>query len=247
MPRSWLSRRTSSHTAARLDGSSPVVGSSRNSTSGSCTSASGEVETPLHPAGVGADRAGRSRRRCRPEPAARQLAGGARSTLSPYRRPCRSSSSRPVCFGSSAASCSATPIRSRTISALSRDVETGNRRRARGRQQQRRQHANRCALAGTVGPEEAVDLTLGDFEIDAVDRHRLAEPASEVVCLQRGDHCVEASCYGVRAEGPRSAPRGCVPADEWRPAARASSSDVRRVARRSHVAEHWPRVDRIPS
>ena len=46
-------------------------------------------------------------------------------------------------------------------------VEAGDGRRARRRQQQRRQHPHCGALPGTVGPEEAVDLAFGNIEIDS--------------------------------------------------------------------------------
>ena len=110
---SRLSRRTSCHIRARLTGSRPVVGSSKNSTCGPCTNAAARS----------------SRRRIPPEylPIGRVIAApistscarsATRRSMSlrdrPYNRPCNRSNSSPVCFGSNAASCSATPIRSRT-------------------------------------------------------------------------------------------------------------------------------------
>ena len=64
MPSCSLSRRTSSHTWARLTGSSPVVGSSRNSTSGLCTRAAARSSRRFMP--PSRCRSGRRwRRRCR--------------------------------------------------------------------------------------------------------------------------------------------------------------------------------------
>ena len=50
------SRPISAHSADRASGSSPVVGSSRKSTAGRCTSPSGDIEPALHAAGVGLHR-----------------------------------------------------------------------------------------------------------------------------------------------------------------------------------------------
>ena len=116
VPRSSLSERTSCHNAMRLMGSRPVVGSSRNNTCGECTS----------------ERARSRRRRIPPEyPPTRRSPAAVRPTRSrssPLRRrastrpmPCRvacsRSSSFPVMSGSMAASCNATPIERRTMSA----------------------------------------------------------------------------------------------------------------------------------
>ena len=55
MPSSRASRSISAHICARASGSSPVVGSSRNSTCGRWMQPHGDVEPPLHAAGVGLD------------------------------------------------------------------------------------------------------------------------------------------------------------------------------------------------
>ena len=55
MPSSTLSRRTSSHTAARLTGSRPVVGSSRNRICGVVDERRGQVEPAPHAARIRAD------------------------------------------------------------------------------------------------------------------------------------------------------------------------------------------------
>ena len=54
---SRTSSRITSHSASRLRGSRPVVGSSRNSTCGSADQAGAQVEPAPHAAGVGLDRA----------------------------------------------------------------------------------------------------------------------------------------------------------------------------------------------
>jgi hypothetical protein len=67
---------------------------------------------------------------------------------------------------------------------LSDDVVAGDGRRPRGRGEQRGEHVNGGRLAGAVRPQEAVDLTRGDGEVDPVDRPRaLAELANEAVRL----------------------------------------------------------------
>ena len=106
---------TSSQIVRRLTGSSPVVGSSRNSTRGSWTSADGEVEPPPHAARVGphlavggVDEVDALQQRLAPS-------DGPPRRLSPCSVAWRRISSRPVISGSSAASCSATPIARRTL------------------------------------------------------------------------------------------------------------------------------------
>ena len=115
MPKSSLRRRTSSQIAARLAGSSPVVGSSRNRMRGSCTSA----------------RARSSRRLMPPEYAPARFLGStsSRPTVTskrsavlrassrgvPNSSVCSMSSSRDVISGSRPTSCKATPIASRTL------------------------------------------------------------------------------------------------------------------------------------
>ncbi len=51
--------------------------------------------------------------------------------------------------------------------------------------QQRREHPDRGRLARAVGPEHAIDRALGDRQIDAVDRARLAEALREAGGLDR--------------------------------------------------------------
>ena len=70
------------------------------------------------------------------------------------------------------------------LRALAHDVEAADARAAAGRRQQRREHQHRRRLARAVGPEEAVDLTGRDGQVDAVDRARsLAELAHELLDL----------------------------------------------------------------
>ena len=54
------------------------------------------------------------------------------------------------------------------VRALGDDVVARHPGRARSGRQKRRQHVNRRRLAGAVRPEEAVDLSRGDAEIDSV-------------------------------------------------------------------------------
>ena len=73
-----------------------------------------------------------------------------------------------------------TPIDRRTPSACVDDVEAVDERRARGRRQQRRQHADERRLAGAVRAEQAEDLALFDGEADAVDGGEVAEPLDDL-------------------------------------------------------------------
>jgi hypothetical protein len=56
------------------------------------------------------------------------------------------------------------------LRALGRDVEAGHRGAPGRRWQQRGEHVDRRRLAGSVGAEEAVDLTALHVKLDAVDR-----------------------------------------------------------------------------
>ena len=114
-PACAFSWRTSSHTRVRLTGSRPVVGSSRNSTSGLCTRAAARSRRRFMPPEYVAIR----RSRASPSsmsPARSRTRRSASPRSSPNRRAWSRSSSRPLCWSSSAASCSATPMRSRTAS-----------------------------------------------------------------------------------------------------------------------------------
>ncbi len=113
-PSSCASRPTSFHSALRLCGSSPVVGSSRKRIRGSCTSASARSRRRFIPPEY--VRILRSPASVRPTRSRRFWERSAR-----WRRPmawsaiCRFRCSRPVRSGSSAASWSAAPITRRTL------------------------------------------------------------------------------------------------------------------------------------
>ena len=86
---------------------------------------------------------------------------------------------------------------------LGDDVVTGHPRGPAGRPQQRGQHPDRGRLAGAVGTEEGVDLTLGDLQVDARDReHLFGEGPLQVVDLD-GGHGVAVYVRWVRIPGPR--------------------------------------------
>ena len=161
-------RRTSSHSVRREVGSRPVVGSSRNRTSGSWMSAIARSRRRRMPPEYVPTR--RSAAWLRPT---RSMSSAPRARTARGAMPCRvacsSISSLPVMSGSSAASCSATPIRRRTSRGLRGDVEAGDAGVAAGRAQQRDEHPHRRRLAGAVGAEESVDLAGRDREVDAVD------------------------------------------------------------------------------
>ena len=59
------------------------------------------------------------------------------------------------------------------------DVVARDPRLARGRAQQRDEDADRRGLARAVGPEKAVDLALGDVEIEPVDGADVALEAAD--------------------------------------------------------------------
>ena len=159
----------------------------------------GEVEPAPHPARVGADPpVGRAR----PGPTRSSSASACGSPSprgSPWRVAWRRISSRPVISGSSAASCSATPIELADVARLADDVVAGDAGAAAGRAQQRRQHPHRGRLAGPVRAEEGVDLALGDLQVNAVDgldtAVELPLQARTSIAATRGD-CTEA-CPGL--------------------------------------------------
>ena len=67
------------------------------------------------------------------------------------------------------------------------DVVPGHARGSLGRREERRQHVHRGRLPRAVGPEEAVDLTGLDHEVDSVDRPRpLPVLHDEPLGLDRG-------------------------------------------------------------
>jgi hypothetical protein len=68
-----------------------------------------------------------------------------------------------------AASCKATPDRAADGVGVLDDVVPGHARRAGRRSQQRREDPDEGRLARAVGPQEAVDLPVEDFEVQAVD------------------------------------------------------------------------------
>ena len=109
-PSSRASRATSSQSAVRLCGSSPVVGSSRKIMPRPVDEREREVETPLHPARVAAHLAVGRLSPGRRGRAARRSAACARPAGSPCSIVCSRRWSRPVSIGSSAASWSAAPI-----------------------------------------------------------------------------------------------------------------------------------------
>ena len=92
----------------------------------------------------------------------------------------QASSSRPVCFGSSAASCRATPMRRRTSSGCVATSKPATVAAPAGRCEQRAEHPHGRGLAGAVRAEEAVDLAAFDVEVDAVDGLDVAEAARQI-------------------------------------------------------------------
>ena len=125
-------------------------------------------------------RSGRRARAVRSPRAARS------ARLNPCRPPCSSMCSRPLRKLSSAASCSAAPMRAAHLGALRADIEPGHGRAARGGREQRREHQDGRRLSRAVGTEEAVDLARRDVQVDAVNRPDPAlELADEALGLDR--------------------------------------------------------------
>jgi len=60
-----------------------------------------------------------------------------------------------------------------------------------------RQHLDEGRFAGAVLPEQAVDLTLADFERDMVERLLAAEGLAEVSEMQRERLCRQCSFHSV--------------------------------------------------
>ena len=74
------------------------------------------------------------------------------------------------------------------VGALGDDVVTRDPRATTGRAQQRGQHPDGGRLAGAVGTEERVDLSLGDFDVDPGHGQDLVgECPLQVDCLD-GEH-----------------------------------------------------------
>ena len=147
-----------------------------------------EVEAPLHAARVARDLA--VGRVDEPDAVSSSSARGPRSSFGTLCSvACRRRWSRAVSSGSSAASCSATPISAADLRPVLDDVVAADERRARGRRQERRQDVDGRRLAGPVRAEEAVDLAGRDGEVDPVDRARallvLADEPSDLDSIWR--------------------------------------------------------------
>ena len=183
MPRCSLSRRTSSHTAARLDRIETRCRLVEEQHLRLVHERGGEVETTLHPAGVRADPAidrladvdqhqqfgDPLRRRSADEPVepALQVEQFATGLLGIERRLLQGDTD------AQADHVGPSPTSKPATVAVPR------------RQQQRRQHAHGGALPGAVRAEEAIDLASGNVEIDAVDGDGFAESTGERSGLQR--------------------------------------------------------------
>ena len=174
--------------AARLTGSSPVVGSSRNSDLGVVHERGGEVEPTLHATRVRADLAVE---RVADVDQARELLDplvglGARQAVEPpletQQLRCRSASGRAP-RPAARRRCAAAPSPARSPTS-----NPATDRAPAGRREQRAQHADGGGLAGAVRPEEAVDLPGWDLEVEAVDGIDAVERALQLSCRDRGCH-----------------------------------------------------------
>ena len=154
---SATSARTAAHTSLRPRGSSPVVGSSRNSTGGDEDQAGGQVQPPPHPARVLRHRLARPRPPGRSAPAARPPARAQPPTRRWNSRPKSTRFWRPLSTSSTAAFCPTSPIRRRTPAGSRATSTPGDLRAARVRPQQRGEDPHRRGLARAVGPQQPAD------------------------------------------------------------------------------------------
>ncbi len=168
-PASRRSSVTSSQSAVRLCGSRPVVGSSRNRISRRVHERQGEVEAPLHAAGVAGDLpVGRVRQADPVE----QLLGpcralGLRHSLEGRLQPEVVASGEQRVEGGLLER----DADQRThLRPLADDVVAADAGGSGGRRQERRQDVDGGGLPGAVRPQEPVDLARRDGEVDPVHR-----------------------------------------------------------------------------
>ena len=170
-PSSRASRATSAHRSARLEGSRPVVGSSRNSTRGRVHERQRQIEPALHAARVAADLA-----------VGRVGQPDALDQLVAARAPLRLRHALQRRLQPHVIAARQQRVQRRLLQrgadrrphrgALADDVVTRHARRARGGRQQRGEHQHRRRLPGAVRPQEAVDLAGRDLQVDPVDGPR---------------------------------------------------------------------------
>ena len=170
-PRSPTSSPTTSQTACRLRGSRPVVGSSRNSTSGRATRLMARsTRRRMPPENVFTRRRASAVRSNRSSSSAVRRRRSAR----PRRRsrPSAAGSPRPVSWSSTAANCPVRLMR-RAHRRRARRPRRGRRPgRAAVRRLQRGEDPHGRRLAGAVRPEQREHRAAGDGQVDARE-HRL--------------------------------------------------------------------------
>ena len=186
IPSSWASLATSSHSAARLWGSRPVVGSSRNRIRGSCTSAMARSNRRFIPPEYPPTR----RSAASVEAHALEQRLGALPAL-PGRDPLEGRLQHQVLAAGEdhvqRGLLERGADRCADLRALAHDVESAHGCVPAGRRQQRREHQHGGRLAGAVRSQEAVDLAGLHGQVDPVDRPRpLAELADELLYLDGG-------------------------------------------------------------
>ncbi len=208
-PSSRASRATSAHRSARLEGSRPVVGSSRNSTRGRVHEREREVEPALHAARVAADLA----------------IGGV------GRGPTRSSSSSPRARRSALRQALERRLQPHVVApgeqrverrllqrgadrrahrgALAHDVVARHARRARGRRQQRGEHQHGRRLARAVRARGSRrSPRAATLQLDAVDGARaVLELADETLDLDAVAHPRNYAGSRTRTEAPNGSRR----------------------------------------
>ena len=163
-----------SQTWLRLRGSSPVVGSSRKSSSGVTTIDAAMSSLPPHAPGVGL---GLLLRRIG-EPEGRREARGAPPRVharKPRRRAMRMRFSRPVRSSSTEANCPVRLTLPRTASASRTTSWPKTRAAPESGRKQGREHPDHRRLARAVRAEDAEDLALRNFKVHPIYRDVVAE------------------------------------------------------------------------
>ena len=156
-----------------------------------------------------------------------------RGLFMPYSRPWMTSSPRPVSAGIGRAALRDVADPPADLLRLAPQVDAGDRRLARRRREQRREHPQRRRLAGAVRPEEAEDLARADLEVDAADG--LDRPPLRVLNVRAQ---VAASRSSSRGSG------GCRHVDA---PARARMLSAALLARFSNMGHYLRSADSYPA
>ncbi len=171
---SRTSSRTTDQISLRLRGSSPVVGSSKNSTRGRVSrldARSRRRRIPPEYVRAGRSAASASSKRSSSTPARRRASAAERSN----RRPNIWRFSRPVSISSTAANWPVSPNSSRTPAASWTTSRPNTSARPGVRSEQRGQHPDKRRLPRAVRSQQPKDRALLDIQVDPSKRRRRPE------------------------------------------------------------------------